>query len=345
VRRPTDGEGATATFPAVPREILFDGRWAGDHGIARYGRELARRLDLPVLGPGLVRPASALDPLYLTAMLAARRPRAFLSPGFSAPLAARVPVLLTVHDLIHLEVPEEAGRAKVAYYERVLRPAVRRAPVTFTVSEHSRQQLAAWAGIAAESIVVAPDAVSGAFTPDGPRLDLAPSVLWVGNRKPHKNLDRFLAALASLGDIAPPLLMTGRPDPVTLDRLRTHGVEGAVSFLGPLTDDELAVYYRSVRVVAIPSLVEGFGLPAAEALASGTPVLAGDVPALRETTGGVAHFVDPTSVADLAEGIRFVLDDESLRRRSRDHGPEVAASYDWDRSAAIVAAAVADVRS
>jgi len=283
-------------------------------------------------------PLSPLDPFLLSYVIGRVRPRGFFSPAFNPPLRSRAPFVFTIHDLIHMQVPAERSRAKDLYYRTVVRPAARRAHRVLTVSEFSRQRIVDWAGVDPERVVVVGSGVSPAFQPEGPVADLGPPfLLYVGNRKPHKNPRRLLKAFA-LSKVANDALlaMTGGPDPATTGLLRELGIETRVRFIGNLTDAQLASHYRGARALVIPSLYEGFGLPALEALACGCPVVASNVTALPEVCGDAAVYCAPESVDDMAEQIGKVMGDSELAAGLRRRGPERAARFQWDRCAAAV---------
>jgi glycosyltransferase involved in cell wall biosynthesis len=170
------------------------------------------------------------------------------------------------------------------------------------------------------------------------RID-APFVLYVGNLKPHKNLERLLDAVERLWssgveDVG--LLVVGG-EISTLQSLRRAVGDRRhqrVRFLGPVDAGALSVLYRLASVFAFPSLCEGFGLPPLEAMACGTPVVTSNVSSLPEVTGGAALLVDPYDVESIAAGLRSVLTDAALADRLRRQGIEQARTFSWERSAA-----------
>ena len=327
--------------------LLVDGRWVGSYGIARFSAEVLRRLPWSYRRLTLGGPATLLDPVIAAAALAALRPDVYFTPGFCPPLGpSRVPCVVTIHDLIHLDEPAEASLVKSAFYAAVVRPGVRRASRVITVSEHSRARIVEWAGIDAEAVVVAPNGVSSAFNPEGERFDPGHEyLLYVGNSKPHKNLRTLLLALSALAGDAPPLFLAG-PDAAVMGRAAADlGVGHLVHCLGALPDAGLARMYRGASALVLPSRFEGFGLPVLEALACGTPVVASAIPPVREIAGAAARYVDPDDPSSVAEGLRQVLGDEVLRADLRGRGLTRAASFSWDRTAERVAAAIEQSQS
>ena len=244
--------------------------------------------------------------------------------------------MFTVHDLIHLKIPEETSLNKRLYYETVIRRALQGAAWILTVSEFSKGEILAWARIPDQRVVVVGNGVGGAFVPEGPRYDPGfPYLLHVGSHKPHKNLARLLEALKRVPkDVR--LLLSGPPDPVTVRHVERLALSGRVVFCGLIPEAELPAYYRGALALMIPSLYEGFGLPALEAMACGTPVLASNVTALPEVIGDAGLFVDPHDVESIAEGIRWLVDDSALRERLRMKGLERARQFSWERTTQLV---------
>ncbi|HEY6843515.1 MAG TPA: glycosyltransferase family 1 protein, partial [Thermoanaerobaculia bacterium] len=176
------------------------------------------------------------------------------------------------------------------------------------VSGAVRDEIAATFGHA-EKIAVTPNGVDPVFTADGPR-DAGRYFLFVGNEKPHKNVKRAIAAANSVG--------------VQLIRA------GSTRFV---PSEELAALYRGAIALVMPSIEEGFGLPALEAMACGTAVITSNAPALVEITGDAAIHVDAMSVDAIANAMKRVMSDESARRTMIDAGLSRAKKFTWDRCA------------
>jgi glycosyltransferase involved in cell wall biosynthesis len=317
------------------REILYDVRWIGNHGIGRFAGEL-RKL-LPDLTPFNARrpPWHPLDPALLGTTLWRRRPDLFFSPGYNSPIAWPYPFVFTLHDLNHLCVPENSNAAKRAYYEYIIRPACHRAAFVLTVSEYSKHEIGAWAQVKGERIINVGNGVGPPFTPTGSRYDPGYSyLLYVGSRKPHKNLPRLLEAYSMSGirrDVR--LVLCGNADPYTLREIERRGLTGDVDFSDPVNDEGLANMYRGALAFLFPSLYEGFGLPPLEAMACGTPVLTSNVCSLPEVVGNAGVLVDPLDVEAIADGIRRLVQDSGLRRELRQKGLRRAKEFSWDETA------------
>lgn len=323
--------------------MLVDGRWLdedGDRnvlGLARVAREVLGRL--PPLerlegGPHLLHP---LEPVWLTAVLAKRKPRLFYSPGFNVPPTSPVPFVQTVFDLIHLRVPEFRGAKRRLYYRILVRPAVRRARAVFTGSDYSRSELLDWSGADPARVVVIGSAAAAHFTPHGDVFEPGfPYVLYVGNQKPHKNLVRLVQAFArSRERDGLQLVLTGARNPELVALARSGGVDERLVFLGSVPDQKLPAVYRGAVAFVFPSLYEGFGLPPLEAMACGTPVVSSTATSLAEVVGEAALVIDPLDIDSIADGIDRVVRDERLRAELRAHGIARAGRFSWERTTEI----------
>lgn len=215
-------------------------------------------------------PASKLD--YLRARRGVSRGDLIYNPGFN-PWSGKCRQLLTIHDLIHLRATEVKGQLMRAYYDRLVRPTIERAGVVLTVSRTSEAAIREWLGSDTVDIVNAGNGVSDAFVPDGKRyMRDRPYILYVGNMKPHKNVRSMVEACKYLPEYD---LVVVTKDGARLEELREEvGLERSrVECVAGSSDDDLASLYRGATVTAVPSLIEGFGLPALESVCSGTPVV------------------------------------------------------------------------
>jgi glycosyltransferase involved in cell wall biosynthesis len=163
-------------------------------------------------------------------------------------------------------------------------------------------------------------------------------VLYAGNVKPHKNLDRLIEAfhlVRQRGLDHLKLVMIG-DDISKYASLRRavhrHQLHKYVRFLGYVSEETLAVMYRLAGVFVFPSLYEGFGLPPLEAMASGTPVVTSNVSSLPEVAGNAAQLVDPYDPEAIADGIARVLTDVDLRLDLRRRGLARARQFSWETS-------------
>jgi glycosyltransferase involved in cell wall biosynthesis len=325
--------------------ILYDARWIGNHGIGRFADELQRRLDGLTLFDARRRPWHPLDPLLLGATLWKTRPSLFFSPGYNSPVGWPGQFIFTLHDLNHLCVPENSNALKRAYYKYVIKPACHRAACVLTVSEYSRSEISAWSGVEQERIINVGNGVGAPFAATGDKYQPGyPYLLYVGSRKPHKNLSRLLQAYAMSG--APRelrLIVSGSSDSHTATHVDRLGLGASVVFLEMNSIEFLASVYRGASAFLFPSLYEGFGLPPLEAMACGTPVMTSNVCSLPEVVGDAAVLVNPRNVEEIADGIRRLVADSSLRDRLRERGLRRAAAFSWEETARRTASILAAV--
>lgn len=325
-------------------DILIDDRWAGPHGIGRFAREVGTRLPA-TRGLGLKRsPVHPLDPLRVHRALRRQRPDVYFSPGFNPPWRSPAPFVFCIHDLIHLDDPAESSPAKRAYYRWFVRPAVHRAHRVITVSEFTRQRILEWSGVDAQTVVIAPNGVDGRFTPDGPAHTPGYDyLLYVGAHRPHKNIPRLLEAFARSecsNDVK--LVLTGSSNHNEQKVIDQHQLHESVVYCGIPDNEALIRYYRGANALVLPSLCEGFGLPALEAMACGTAVIGSNAGSIPEVIGETGVCVDPYDIDAMAHAMQRVVDNRELREQLETAGRRRAAMFSWNRTASIVSETLAD---
>jgi glycosyltransferase involved in cell wall biosynthesis len=307
--------------------LVFDDRWIAANGIGRVAAEWAAHgLGWRRIGRG-PRPVSPTDPLWLALRLRDET-LPFLSPGFNAPAATRRPFFLTVHDLCYVDLAAITGRLRQVYFRTVVRDRCLAAAGVLTVSEFSARRLVDAFGLDPARVHVVRPGVSPVFAPNGVAARFErPYVLCVSNPSPHKNEPRTVAAfLSSSLPRTHDLVFTGPPRDVGL----AVG-EATVRFVGRVDDVHLAELYRGASALAFASLYEGFGLPALEAMACGTPVVCAGSTGLASTVADAALKVDPYSVTDIARGLERVVHDRDLAGHLREAGGARAREFDWIR--------------
>ena len=315
--------------------IYADQRWVGNHGIGRFAREVLATLSFQPV-PLTSHPAAAPDPLRLAWALKKLTSRdLFYSPGYSAPLFCAAPYIFTIHDLNHIDRPENSSVSKRVYYATVLKRACHRAVRVLTVSDFTRSRIIEWAGVSPEKVLTIPCGVGPEFSPDVHLSSFpAPYMLCVSNRKGHKNEFRTVQAFAAAGLPAEmKLLFTGEPTAELSSHIESLGLISRVYFAGHIPESDLPSLYKSAVALVFVSLYEGFGLPVVESMACGTPVLTSNTSSLPEAAGGAALLVDPMSVEQIAEGIRRLASDDTLRETLRERGLNRTRCLTWARTA------------
>jgi glycosyltransferase involved in cell wall biosynthesis len=251
----------------------------------------------------------------------------------SLPLACPCPAIVTVHDLSFERDPGLMGVRDRLIFRTVVPRSARKAARVLAVSELTKRDLIELYGIAEKKIVVVPNGVDPAFTPDGPRLNGEPYALFVGALQPRKDAGTAIEALALVGDGAPRLVVVGQDKGGRAEAQRSaerNGLAARVEFRGHVPQEELAALYRSAACLVFPSRYEGFGLPVLEAMASGTPVVTTTAGALPEVAGEAAILVEERNPVALAGGIERALAD---RERLVAAGLERARRFTWAETA------------
>jgi len=269
----------------------------------------------------------------------------------TAPLRGRVPRVTTIHDLNYRKVPDAHFGIRGLGMRVLVPAAARRSRRIIVDASSTRDDLIAELGVKAEKVdviplgvgsppVPAPDLASGIRARFG--LDDRPLVLSVSAKRPHKNLERLLRALAAIpGDRRPLLVIPGYRTPYeeTLTQLAHRlDIEDDVIWLHWVTDDELEGLYAAATCLVFPSLYEGFGLPVLEAMARGVPVATSGRASLREVAGDAALLFDPEDVDTIREAIERLVSDSAERERLIAAGRGRAAEFSWERTAELTAA-------
>jgi glycosyltransferase involved in cell wall biosynthesis len=240
---------------------------------------------------------------------------------------------MTVHDLVPVRWPETMPRWHRSYTALFIGRMLDAADRIIAPSQDTADDLNALLHVPAEKIRVVPNGVDALFF--GPPVRAAaerpPYVLFVGTPEPRKNLARLISAMTILRE-------RGRPENLVIVGAGGWGdgitAGPGIQQTGRVSDEELHTLYANANCLALPSLHEGFGLPALEAMAAGTPVVAGQSGALPEVTGGAAILVDPLSAVAIADGIERAIAD---RARLVQMGRSRAGEFTWDRAAALTA--------
>ncbi len=355
--------------------IAIDARKLRDYGIGTYVRNLLRHLariddssefivlcrqadcaSVNGLGanfravPEKAAPYSVREQLSVPMDLRREHVDLFHAPHYVLPPLARCRSVVTIHDCIHLRFPQYLpNRVAYAYARGSLWIATHRSDRVLTVSEASKRDILRYFRVPDKKIDVIYNAIDERFgqAPAPEEIERVreryqldgPFILYAGNIKPHKNLERLIEAFHSLrrgggfDDVRLLIIGDEISKYATLRRaVHRHKLHKHVRFFGFVPDETLASLYRLASVFVFPSLYEGFGLPPLEAMASGTPVITSNVSSLPEVVGDAALLIDPYEPESIAEAMRRVLTDGSLRDQLRERGFARAREFSWDRS-------------
>lgn len=342
-----ESKGSSVTaFSAEPltdktKRVLIDARKLGDGGIGVYtenairGLMLSKEISLSLI----IRPQHKDQFVWTNSLecfeesaksyslseyfgLAKRIPfdrfDLFHSPHYTLPRAIKTPAIVTIHDLIHLQYPEHWYYPMVA--KRLIRGAMARAQRVLTVSEASAGALRAFAPQYAHKVRVTPNALNSELLQE---LDVAPILAKLGvrapylltvcsNLKPHKGLKDLLAAFSKIKVEYPEasLVLVGQG-------IKSDIASDGIIELSAQSSTNLAALYRGAKALVVPSLVEGFCLPALEARALGAVVVARPVPALREILSATDIVCEDFSVEALVQGLRQVLSQNSKTQQNK----------------------------
>lgn len=364
-RRPGHVPPGRVELRPLAAGITVDVRLLGQSGIGRYLSGLLPRViersarDFTLLGRREAMSAAGLEegagveqrevlaPIYTATeqwRLWRSIPRGtelYWAPHYNFPLAYRGRLVVTLHDVLHIARPEFVRGSHRRLYARAMFAALRRSADHLICDSHfTADEVMRLLDVDASRISVVHLGVDREYFRE-PELNPPaerPFLLYVGNVKPHKNLGRLLEAFAELRDEIPhDLVIVGRREGLITGDQEAYRHAAAlgsrVRFTGEVGEEALRVYLVRAEALVLPSLYEGFGLPALEAMASGCPVLVSRAASLPEVCGDAALYFDPGSTADLVHAIRRLLNEPGLREELRGLGAEQARRYTWDRCA------------
>jgi len=365
--------------------IGIDARKLHDFGIGTYIRNLLRhlaRLDHDTEFVLLARPEdrqqlaslgenfraiaetagnySVAEQLKIPVALKREGVQLFHAPHYVLPPLVTCRSVVTIHDCIHLMFPQYLpNRFALGYARTSISLAARRATRVLTVSHSSKRDILRFVDTEPDKIDVIYNAYDERFGVEPDEQDVVrvrerfqlndEFVLYAGNVKPHKNLERLIEAFQlvrqrGLDHLKLVLIGDDISRYAALRRaVHRHQLHKYVRFFGYVPEETLAVMYRLAGVFVFPSLYEGFGLPPLEAMASGTPVVTSNVSSLPEVAGDAALLVDPYHPESIADGIYQVLSDEALRRTLRKKGLDRARQFSWEQSVGRVRAIYGEV--
>jgi glycosyltransferase involved in cell wall biosynthesis len=317
-------------------------------GVQRYTDELCKRLDGRIERISPSRPMHGAaghlwEQFYLPRLTGGR---VLWSPANAGPIRLERQVV-TFHDVAVLDHPEWFGKRFATWYRWLVPRLARRVKKIVAVSEFTKNRLVNSLGIDASKIAVIPNGVDRRFKPASQieysdvtarsAVPFSDYLLSVGSLEPRKNLARLLEAWSRCVDRVPSsvyLVISGiegakqvfRPTPMMPLPRRVH-------FTGFVPESDLPALYRGALALVYPSVYEGFGLPALEAMASGVPPIAGNNTALPEIVGDAGLCIDPCNVEAIAGAIVRMVNDVSLREELARRSIARSRLFDWNKTA------------
>ena len=278
-------------------------------------------------------------------------------PYWGPPLRSPIPLVVTIHDLTTLLVPEYNRGARPRLYNALVGAAARGASHVITDSFSSKLDIIDHLGIPEKDITAIYLGAGPQFAPrppggDNSLVDMAVAkkyglpefyVLYLGGYEAHKNVMNLLHAYTyvaqALGDEYPLVLAGRKPEsesaafPDYDGMIVRAGLSKYVRWIGYVDEEDKPLLYRNAEVFVFPSRREGFGLPPLEAMACGTPVVVGDSGSLPEIVGSAGFAVDPDDVRAMAGAIISIIVQENLAADLRRDGPVQAARFTWENTA------------
>ncbi|MCP4655828.1 MAG: glycosyltransferase family 4 protein, partial [bacterium] len=266
------------------------------------------------------------------------------------PVVVPCRAVVTIHDIIHLLYPEFLpNRLAFFYAEWMIRRSLQRGDRIISVSRNTRTDLMSYFRVDGRKIEVVHNGIEDAFRQEVAQEDLErwmrnlglkrPYFLFVGNPKPHKNLDNVVKAYAralQLHSFPHPLVCVGDRDATEFkirQRARQLGISDRIVLLGHVAQEALPAVYQGASLFLYPTLYEGFGLPVVEAMASNVPVITSNTSALKEIAAGYAHLVSPLDVEGIAKAIVQCVGDDEHRTSLRKLGLRRAQDFQWHEAA------------
>jgi glycosyltransferase involved in cell wall biosynthesis len=274
----------------------------------------------------------------------------FVSPDGFCSLTTKIPQCLIIHDLGFLYHPEAYKKSHVSFLKRNTPKFLKKARRVVTVSEFSKNDIIKHYKTDADKIDVIHNGVKPVFRPNTPEEKIAVKekytqgaefFIYVGAIQPRKNLINLLKAFSIFKkrmQSSMKLVLAGRlawKNEEFLKLLNTYKYKSDVIITGYLPESELASLMASAYALVYPSLFEGFGVPVAEAMKCGVPVLTSEKTSMQEIAGEAALYFDPSDHTHIAENLMLIYRDEDLRKKLIENGKLQAEKFNWQNAAAL----------
>ncbi len=266
----------------------------------------------------------------------------FHAPSFMAPLFCPCRLVMTIHDLNHMVLPQFYTPLHQFYYQVFVRSCIKRSEYILTVSHFSKDEIVRNLDIASDKVFVTYNGVSDNYRPETDQQKLAyvrdlyelpdQFIFCLSNNKPHKNVHQLVRAYChSRVDI--PLVLACPVDRSLIQIAENYGKKHLIYFSKFIDESHLPSVYSMTHLFVYPSTYEGFGLPPLEALSCGAPVVVARSSSLPEVVGDAAIFTNPFDYLDIARALELGVSDTALRQRLRDNGVIHARRFTWESMA------------
>ena len=314
--------------------------------------------DFQLLVSSLRRPHSNFRKLLFEQSIMPRAARAYAAdvlhiPYWAPPLRSSMPIVVTIHDIIPLILPQYRGGAFVRAYTQLASAAARGATLILTDSDASRSDIVQQLRIPADRVRTIYLAADPEFTHHLDPIDTAALrknydlpeeyVLYLGGCDARKNVETLLQVYTWSQDVLGenyPLVIAGslpdRHDEFFHDPriiAQQIEVEDVVRFIGRVAEEDKVALYQQARAFLYPTLYEGFGLPALEALACGVPVVGSNASSVPEIVGDAGILIDPQDARAMAGALIAVCTDDALHDELSERALKQAAKFSWERCA------------
>ncbi|MDQ3041320.1 MAG: glycosyltransferase family 4 protein [Acidobacteriota bacterium] len=342
--------------------LFFDGDTADSETIpARVKKIVAQTEISPIKAASADSRRSLKDLWAMSRAVLRHRIDVFFFPAVYSyfPVFNRTKIVVTLHDVIADHHPEHIfPDSKSKFFWKLKQNiAIRQADLILTVSDYSKEQIIKYFKLPESRLRVINEAARPAFKvlpPDGAANDAIRRyqlkqgekfLLYVGGISPHKNLsvliDAFNCLRANPKQAEVKLVLVGdyKDDPffsaypALKKQVAALGLEDKIIFTGFISDEDLTYLYNAATLLVFPSLEEGFGLPAIEAMACGTPVAASNCGSLPEVIGAAGRFFNPRSAENMSETIQQILGDDAMRSSMKESGLRRSEQFLWKKAA------------
>lgn len=258
--------------------------------------------------------------------------------GSTAPYNFRSNSVVTIHDTLRFQQPELANGMLSKYYDSIQRNIIRTGKRVISVSQADAEVMKRYLQLSDDQLNVVPIGVSEQFFSESEKsTSQGEYLLWIGRNYPHKNLNTLLKAYSSLMKRklgVPPLWLVGIRDyerNALQEHLRELGIEQQVKCMPPVASKNVPDLVRNATLLCFPSVVESFGLPVLEAMASGTAVVCSSLPCFHELYGDTLRYCESFSSDQFADAIQELLENKQKRSTLEKAAKERAREYTWEK--------------